>query len=81
MRLPSAVVYTGQVKKEHRRLPRLAPLLHLWRWELPMGATPGISPSIGGSKAKARHVIVEVIDDHKVAVLSDEASGHVQARC
>ena len=31
VRLPSAVGYTGQVKKEHRRLPRLAPLLPLWR--------------------------------------------------
>jgi len=28
-----------------------------------------------------QHVIDEVIDDHKVAMLSDEASGHVQARC
>jgi len=27
-----------------------------------------------------RHVIDEVIDDHKVAMLSGEASGHVQAR-
>ena len=81
VRLPSAVVYTGQVKKEHRRLPRLAPLLPFWRWEFPMRATPGIGPSIGGSKAKARHIIDEVIDDHKVAMVSGEASGHVQARC
>ena len=81
VRLPSAVGYTGQVKKEHRRWPRLALLLPLWRWEFPMRATPGIGPSIGGSKAKARHVIDEVIDEHKVAMLSDEASGHLQARC